>query len=101
VVGGLATWRLTHMLVAEDGPWDLFLRLRMWAGAEADMTDDGIVVEGRGPLTCQLCTSVYVAVLVLALWYAGVGWLVVTLLALSGVASLIALWEGSWPVQTQ
>ena len=28
LLGGLATWRLTHLLNAEDGPWDLVLRLR-------------------------------------------------------------------------
>lgn len=32
VLGGLATWRLTHLLYAEDGPWDSVVHLRRAAG---------------------------------------------------------------------
>jgi Protein of unknown function (DUF1360) len=32
VLGGLATWRLTHLLCLEDGPWDLVVRLRRAVG---------------------------------------------------------------------
>lgn len=28
----LATWRVTHLLALEDGPWDLVVRLRMRLG---------------------------------------------------------------------
>lgn len=28
----LAVWRVTHLLHAEDGPWDAVVRLRGWAG---------------------------------------------------------------------
>jgi hypothetical protein len=31
-LSGLATWRLTHLLCAEDGPWDLVVHLRRAAG---------------------------------------------------------------------
>lgn len=31
-LGALAVWRLTHLLQAEDGPWDLVVRLRRAAG---------------------------------------------------------------------
>jgi len=31
----LCVWRITHLLYAEDGPWDLFVRLRRFAGAES------------------------------------------------------------------
>ena len=33
ILGLLSTWRLTHLLNAEDGPWDIFVRLRRLAGS--------------------------------------------------------------------
>ena len=32
LVGTLCTWRLTHLLTAEDGPWQIVARLRRRAG---------------------------------------------------------------------
>jgi hypothetical protein len=32
ILGVLAVWRLTHLLNAEDGPWDLLVKLRRLAG---------------------------------------------------------------------
>lgn len=33
LLAALATWRLTHLLVAEDGPWKVLARLRRLLGA--------------------------------------------------------------------
>jgi hypothetical protein len=33
VLGFLGVWRITHLLAAEDGPWDLSVRLRRAAGS--------------------------------------------------------------------
>ena len=33
VLGILGGWRITHLLHAEDGPWNLLVRLRRWVGA--------------------------------------------------------------------
>jgi len=33
VVGVLVVWRITHLLQAEDGPWELVVRLRRRAGS--------------------------------------------------------------------
>jgi hypothetical protein len=33
VISALAVWRLTHLLAAEDGPWDLIVSLRRKLGA--------------------------------------------------------------------
>lgn len=33
VLGILCVWRITHLFQAEDGPWDLLVRLRRRAGA--------------------------------------------------------------------
>jgi len=51
VVAVLATWRVTHLLQAEDGPWDLVVRLRRAAG-------DGF---WGSLLDCFYCLSLWVA----------------------------------------
>lgn len=77
--GILATWRVTHLITAEDGPWNLVARLRQAAGSGffGDLMD------------CFYCSSLWVAVPV-AYWVGsswaarGVAWL-----ALSGGAILV------------
>jgi len=32
ILGVMAVWRITHLLNAEDGPWNLLVRLRRFAG---------------------------------------------------------------------
>jgi hypothetical protein len=79
VVGVLAVWRITHLLQAEDGPWDLVLRLRRRVGDS---------VFGQ-LLDCFYCLSLYVA-LPFA-WLCGASWLERLLLwpALSAGAILL------------
>ena len=79
VLAVLATWRLTHLLSQEDGPWDLVVRLRRVLGDS---------VFGR-MLDCFYCLSVWVAA-PLALVVAS-GWSdrILTWLALSGGACLL------------
>ncbi len=76
----LATWRITHLLVLEDGPWDLVVRLRYALGNS---------VAGRA-MDCFFCTSFWVAA-PFALWLvrATDPAIVVTWLALSGAAALL------------
>ncbi len=50
-VGALAVWRVTHLLQAEDGPWDIVVRLRQVVG-------NGFW--GR-LLDCFHCLSVWIA----------------------------------------
>lgn len=52
IVSTLCVWRITHLLVAEDGPWDLVLHLRRAAG-------DGFF--GK-LLDCFKCLSLWIAV---------------------------------------
>lgn len=51
LLGGLSVWRITHLLQAEDGPWDGVVLLRRLAG-------DGFW--GR-LLDCFYCLSVWIA----------------------------------------
>ncbi len=61
----LLTWRLTSLLVNEDGPFDLFVRFRDWIGIGYD--EDGLCA-GRNDiakmLCCTRCTSVWVGLAV-------------------------------------
>ena len=50
-ISALGTWRVSHLIQAEDGPGDVIVRLRLWAG-------DGVL--GRG-LDCFYCVSVWVS----------------------------------------
>jgi hypothetical protein len=52
ILGALCVWRITHLLQAEDGPWDLVVRLRLFAGA----TFWGKLLD------CFYCLSLWVAV---------------------------------------
>jgi hypothetical protein len=78
-LGVLAVWRLTHLLQAEDGPWDLIMRLRKFAG-------NGFWGQ---LLDCFYCLSLWIAAPFA--WFLGEGtkerflvWL-----ALSGAAILL------------
>ncbi len=82
ILAALATWRISHLLQAEDGPWALSARLRPYAG-------NGMAGE---LLDCFLCLSLWVA-LPLAL-LVGDGWGERLLLwpALSAAAIMIERW---------
>jgi hypothetical protein len=51
ILGILAVWRITHLLNAEDGPWDLLARLRRLAG-------EGV---WGSLLDCFYCLSIWIA----------------------------------------
>jgi len=51
VLGSLVTWRLTHLFNAEDGPWQILVKLRRAAG-------DGALGQ---LLDCFYCLSLWVA----------------------------------------
>jgi hypothetical protein len=62
VLGALAVWRITHLLNAEDGPLDVFARLRQFAG-------HGLWGE---MLDCFYCLSLWIAVPFA--WWLGDAW---------------------------
>ena len=79
VLGVLAVWRVTHLLNAEDGPWDLLVKLRQFAG-------NGVFGD---LLDCFYCLSLWVAAPLA--WLLGDGWKLRLLLwpALSAGAILL------------
>ena len=75
----LAVWRLTHLFVLEDGPWDFVFRLRKLLGNS---------IFGRA-MDCFHCFSIWVAVpfacIIFNNWLSMLlGWL-----SLSGAACLL------------
>jgi hypothetical protein len=78
LAGVLAAWRLTHLLVAEDGPWDVVLRLRLAAG-------NGFW--GK-IMDCFYCASLWVAAPLALLLGTGVRGRLLLWLAFSGGAIL-------------
>jgi len=79
ILGALGVWRLTHLLNAEDGPWQVLVWLRTQAGSGfwGDLLD------------CFYCLSLWVAVPFALLL--GHGWRerLLLWLALSGAAILL------------
>ena len=51
LIGIFSVWRVTHLLNAEDGPWDVVVRLRRRAG-------EGFFGQA---LDCFYCLSVWIA----------------------------------------
>lgn len=65
VILGLATWRITSLLVKEAGPFRMFIRLRELTGIQHDEDDNIFMVPGNvfaGILSCVLCCSVWVGI---------------------------------------
>lgn len=79
VVAGLATWRVTHLLVSEDGPADIVVRVRRRLGG-------GVL--GRA-MDCFWCLSVWIAIPAALFVTRRPLDAAVTWLALSGAACLL------------
>lgn len=81
----LAVWRVTHLLHHEDGPWDVVVRLREWAGGG---------FPGR-MMDCFYCLSLWVALPPAIML--GTGWQHFALLwpALSGAAIMVERIRGA------
>jgi len=75
----LALWRLTHLIVAEDGPWDMVVRLRARLG-------DTVV--GRA-MDCFYCSSLWFAIPFAIAITGGIPGRILAWLSLSGGASLL------------
>lgn len=66
LVSGLAAWRLAAMLSYEDGPFDVFARLRRAVGIS---DEPGAIIEGFLPLlfSCVWCIGWWCALLFVVL----------------------------------
>jgi hypothetical protein len=90
-----ATWRISSLLVNEDGPRSMFARLRALVGVRHD--DEFQPVAGNvvaGAFLCLWCMSVWVGLaLALLSWFAPdvAAWIVLPM-ALSAGAIVISKW---------
>lgn len=59
----VAVWRLSYMIVEEDGPYAVFINLRQWVGAddEGDHPNPHMQLL-RGILECIYCASVWIGI---------------------------------------
>ena len=78
VIAALAVWRLSHLLAAEDGPWDLMARFRRNLGT----TNWGKLMD------CFYCLSVWISIPFAFFVANGMLDRFAVWLALSGAASL-------------
>lgn len=87
VIACLATYRLSRLLVIEDGPFDLIYKLRIKTGIEYDHKGEVISYPSWNPLHCIWCTSIYISGLVFFTWsLLSYFWII---LAISAVASMV------------
>ncbi len=82
-VAVLATWRISSLLVLEDGPLDVFARVRRAIGADGPGRIMPIL---GGLLSCLACTSVWVGLAVTATWWPDTwqGWVLIPLALSTG-----------------
>lgn len=84
----LAAYRLARLLVVDEGPGDVFQRIRMAAGAYS-YGPDGLPETALGRvLNCQHCTGVWAALLLVVLHRLGAT-IVIDVLAVAGLQSVI------------
>lgn len=95
IVIGLATWRISSLLVHERGPYNVFVHLRNAVGVEHDVDlvperANNVVAE---IFSCVWCMSIWVG---LALW--GVWEIepkVVYVIAILAIAPIVETWHGT------
>jgi Protein of unknown function (DUF1360) len=75
----LAVWRVTHLIQAEDGPWDVIFKIRKWVG-------NGFA---GSLMDCFYCLSIWVGMAFGVFAGRGIADIVCYSLALSGAAILI------------
>jgi hypothetical protein len=91
MIKGLAAWRVSHILVDEDGPYEIFKNFRAFTGIQYDSSGNVTSYPPGSPLMCIYCTSVWVAA---ALFFLPT-W-VSKLFAISGIAIAVHETRKAW-----
>ncbi len=79
ILAVLGTWRITHLINKEDGPWDVIVKLRQ-------KSEDGVLGQ---MMDCFKCTSLWTAIPFVFFIEGNIIERIVLWLAISGAAILI------------
>lgn len=97
VLLALAVYRVAMLLTRDDGPFDIFLRLRVWAGVY-DLDEQGSIMSPLGKLfECPYCVGLYASLpaafilLYVPFTLEGLGWIWLGVLwfALAGAQAVL------------
>lgn len=64
IIFGLATWRIASLLVNEEGPYNIFEKIRVWSGIRHGLDGEIELVPPNltaGILSCVWCCSIWSA----------------------------------------
>lgn len=79
VLGAVATWRISHMLLNENGPFEVFRHAREMLGVQYSEFDESKVIAFKYEITtCIWCLSMWIGGFVTAglwLWPGVFAWL--------------------------
>jgi hypothetical protein len=88
----LAVWRVAFMLVYDQGPFLVFLRVRELFGVVHDEADEPISWPRGSLFACLGCMAVWVAIGLLPLFLLDWGRIVLIAFAVAGAAKLVQRW---------
>ena len=95
VILALATWRLTSLLVWEDGPFEFFARLRHGLGVRYDEANNAYGTNWlANGIVCPACASVWFGIAwgtAYMLWHPT--WMIALPFALSAGAIVVERWN--------
>lgn len=83
IANGLATWRISSLILYETGPFRIFLRIRTWIGVYKPGEVKGL----RELFSCMWCLSVWVAA-GLAATQVALGWYALLFIPTSSAIAL-------------
>jgi hypothetical protein len=89
-----ACYRLARLFVKDDGPGDVFLKLRRWAGVYRRGANGKIESSMGRLLECQHCAGLWTAIPVIFLTFGLRPWtqMVLLWLAVAGLQSVLFSW---------
>ena len=97
ITAAVATWRLSSLFVHEDGPGDVFRKIRDVFGVYILGDDDRPVSQLGRLLACVWCLSVWIALVMTVVMLMPI-WFVMIPFALSAIAIWIEhTFESRWP----